>query len=114
MRQRIDATRVRAGSAAQRIAWRLAQPLPQSAQLAPAALALARAGRTRQERQEARVATLAQSLAHLNPQAVLDRGYAIVTAADGAIVRDAASLAVGDDVGIALARGSVGAKITKR
>jgi exodeoxyribonuclease VII large subunit len=95
------------------LAWRLAQPMPQQGALPPAALALARAARSRQERLEARVAALAQSLSHLNPQAVLDRGYAIVTAADGAIVQDAASLAVGDDVGIALARGAADAKVTR-
>ena len=66
---------------------------------------LRRAAATRLERSGARIAALAQSLAHLNPHAVLDRGYAIVTAADGAIVHDAAQLAVGDDVALALARG---------
>ena len=48
-----------------------------------AAATRARARRTRA------IAALAQSLAHLNPQAVLERGYAIVTTADGAIVEDA-------------------------
>ena len=102
----LDAAAARVGGLAQRIAWRLAQPLPQAALLAPAALGLARAARARQDGLDARVTVLARSLAHLNPQAVLDRGYAIVTAGDGAIVQDAATLAVGDDVDIAFARGS--------
>jgi exonuclease VII large subunit len=44
---------------------------------------------------------------------VLDRGYAIVTAADGRIVHDSASLARGDDVAITLALGEVGATVTR-
>ena len=60
-----------------------------------------------------RVAALGQSLALLNPRAVQERGYAIVTTAAGAIVHAAGELAVGDDVTLALARGSAGAKITQ-
>ena len=51
--------------------------------------ALRRARRANAERARGAVAALAQNLAHLNPQAVLERGYAIVTTADGAIVQDA-------------------------
>ena len=39
---------------------------------------------------------LAKSLAHLNPEGVLARGYSIVQRADGAVVQDAATLATGD------------------
>jgi exodeoxyribonuclease VII large subunit len=109
----VDAAAARVGGLAQRVAWRLAQPLPQVALLPPAALALTRAARSRQDGLDLRVTVLARSLAHLNPQAVLDRGYAIVTAGDGAIVQDAATLAVGDDIDIAFARGTAGAKISK-
>jgi exodeoxyribonuclease VII large subunit len=59
------------------------------------------------------VTVLARSLAHLSPEAVLDRGYAIVTAKDGAIVEDAARLAIGDDVELAFARGTAGATIKR-
>jgi exonuclease VII large subunit len=45
---------------------------------------------------------------------VLERGYAIVTTADGAIVDDAARIKVGDDVTLAFARGRAGAKIIGR
>jgi exodeoxyribonuclease VII large subunit len=54
------------------------------------------------------IAALVQSL---GPAAVLARGYAIVHAADGSIVRDAAALAPGDALEIALARGSVAAQV---
>ena len=96
-----------------RLSWLLRQPLRQTARLSLVRDALARAGTTQLERSVARLATLAQSLGHLNPHAVLDRGYAIVTTADGAIVHDAAQLATGDDVSLALARGGAGARITR-
>ena len=112
-RHHVDAASTGIGGLAQRLAWRLAQPLPQTAQLPQAALALSRAARSQCERFDLRLATLAQNLAHLNPQGVLERGYAIVTAADGAIVDDASKLVVGEDVGIAFARGNAGAIIRK-
>jgi exodeoxyribonuclease VII large subunit len=97
-----------------RLTWLLRQPLPQSARPAPLHAAMRRAASTWLERSHARIAALERSLAHLNPQAVLERGYAIVTAADGAIVDDAQRLAVGDDVALTFARGGAGAKITRR
>jgi len=60
----------------------------------------------------ARLQGLAALVQSLGPQAVLARGYAIVQAADGRIVRDAATLAAGDALDIALARGRLGAKVT--
>ena len=110
---RVATASARLGSLAQRLAWRLALPLPQAATLTPAALSLTRAARVRHDGFETRVSVLARSLAHLNPQAVLDRGYAIVAAKDGAIVEDAARLAVGDDVELAFARGTAGATIKR-
>ena len=57
----------------------------------------------------------ARGLAHLEPCArVLERGYAIVTNADGGIVYDAATLDIGNEVALAFARGDAGAKITRR
>ena len=97
-----------------RLTWLLRQPLPQTARLAPLHDAMQRAASTRLERSHARIAALAMSLAHLNPQAVLERGYAIVTTADGAIVDTSARLAVGDDVALEFARGTADAKITRR
>jgi exodeoxyribonuclease VII large subunit len=94
-----------------RLARQLRQPLLGQTQIANVRIALVRAGAARVERAGTRVAALAQNLGHLNPQAVLDRGYAIVTAADGAIVQDAAQLAAGDAIALALARGSAHATI---
>ena len=112
-RHRLDAAATGVGVLVQRLAWRLAQPLPQTALLPRVALALTRAARSRDEQLHVRLATLTQNLAHLNPQGVLERGYAIVSAADGAIVEDASTLHVGDDVDIAFARGNAGATIRK-
>ena len=61
-----------------------------------------------------RLAALSEGLKHLNPQAVLDRGYSIVTTATGAIVQDARQLAAGDSVSLRFARGAADAEITAR
>ncbi|MDR0770278.1 MAG: exodeoxyribonuclease VII large subunit [Burkholderiales bacterium] len=62
---------------------------------------------------EQRLASLADRLTLLNPQHVLARGYAIVTAADGKPVFDAKTLHPNDPVNIALARGSAAATIDR-
>ena len=51
---------------------------------------------------------------NLNPRAILERGYAIARAADGSVVRDAATLAPGDALDVVLARGTVGTRVTGR
>lgn len=54
---------------------------------------------------------LAASLAHLNPEAVLARGYSIVQMEDGAVVHDAGVLAPGEPIGIRFHRGRVRARV---
>jgi len=51
------------------------------------------------------------SLAHLNPEGVLARGYSIVQLENGAVVQDAAALNAGDRVGIRFHRGQARAKV---
>ncbi|WP_407702881.1 exodeoxyribonuclease VII large subunit [Thiobacillus sedimenti] len=51
------------------------------------------------------LARLTSSLAHLNPDGVLARGYAIVQRQDGRVVQDAATLAAGDTLDLRLHRG---------
>jgi exodeoxyribonuclease VII large subunit len=63
--------------------------------------------------QAARLDALAQSLAHLNPNAVLTRGYAIVTTEDGGIVSSAVQVAPSDRVTLSFARGRADATITR-
>ena len=63
------------------------------------------------ERAVSRQAQFAESLAHLNPAAVLERGYSIVSHADGEIVRDSTSLTPGEPLSLRFARGSASARV---
>jgi exodeoxyribonuclease VII large subunit len=49
----------------------------------------------------------------VNPGAVLERGYAIVSSSDGKTVRNSSDLKKGDDIRIRLGRGKVGAQVTE-
>lgn len=60
------------------------------------------------------VAALSGHLGHLNPQAVLERGYSIVRDRQGEIVRDSRRLSAGDPVAITLAHGAVDAVVHTR
>jgi len=97
-----------------RLAWLLRRPLPPGAGLAPLRDAMLRAASLTLERRRGRIAALEQSLAHLSPQAVLERGYAIVTNANGTIVHDGGAVQIGEDVALTFARGGAGARITRR
>lgn len=56
---------------------------------------------------------LGQNLQHLNPQAVLTRGYAFVQNSDGAIINSSRQLKSGDAVKLTLSHGSADAIISK-
>lgn len=56
---------------------------------------------------------LQQSLAHLNPRAVLQRGYALVEKINGELVQDSAQLQAGEQVRLTLGKGSADAEIRK-
>jgi exodeoxyribonuclease VII large subunit len=96
------------------LAWLLRKPFPQAARVAALGGALQRAGTAKIAHGRIDVDALQRALVHLNPRAVLDRGYAIVSTGQGNIVYDAAALNVGDDVEVAFARGTAGAKIVRR
>jgi exodeoxyribonuclease VII large subunit len=72
---------------------------------------LVRAMHVALERREARLEGLRAHLQHLDPRQVLERGYSIVTGADGGIVRAAQQLAVGESVGLEFAQGSARAQV---
>jgi exodeoxyribonuclease VII large subunit len=57
------------------------------------------------------LARFASSLAHLNPEGVLARGYSIVQRENGAVVQDAAKLVAGDTLGIRFHRGQARATV---
>jgi exodeoxyribonuclease VII large subunit len=48
----------------------------------------------------------------ISPLATLERGYAIVTRADGTVLQDAAEVQLGDEIEARLRRGSVRARVT--
>jgi exodeoxyribonuclease VII large subunit len=114
MRRHVDVDAARTRTAQQRLVRELRLPLPGARTLAHAAQALPRCGRTHVTRLQSRVSALAQNLAHLNPRAVLTRGYAIVARADGSIVQDARDVPPGTDVEMTFARGRAGATVTRR
>ncbi|HLU77718.1 MAG TPA: exodeoxyribonuclease VII large subunit [Burkholderiales bacterium] len=60
---------------------------------------------------DARLTHLSRALAHLDPRAVLERGYSLVTDETGRVVRDAHALERGDGLHIAFARGSALARV---
>jgi exodeoxyribonuclease VII large subunit len=53
-----------------------------------------------------------RSLDGISPLATLERGYAIVTRADGTVLQDAAEVKEGDEIEARLRRGSVRARVT--
>jgi exodeoxyribonuclease VII large subunit len=60
-----------------------------------------------------RVDALAQNLVHLDPRAVLARGYAIVRDADGRVVRRGAGLAQGELLELTFAEGGAAARVER-
>ncbi|MDQ1300851.1 MAG: exodeoxyribonuclease large subunit, partial [Chloroflexota bacterium] len=71
---------------------------------------LALAGRLRHERERVRGQGL--RLTALDPRGVLARGYAIVTAADGAVLYSVAQAVPGAALAVRVADGAFGARVT--
>ncbi len=111
---RLRALTERAAAARQSFVWRLRRPMPQCAPVVQAKEAFLRVAGGRLERLERRLATMQQNLEHLDPSAVLERGYAIVSTQDGRIVTDAADVRTGEDVELTLAHGAARATIIER
>ncbi len=59
------------------------------------------------------LARLSLGLAHLDPAAVLERGYAIVRRPDGSVVRASAGLRAGDALELSFAQGGATARVEK-
>lgn len=79
--------------------------------LLAAQLALHERGRRLASPARLRLARAAASLHALSPLAVLQRGFAVVTAKDGAVITDAAQVRPGDPLAIRLARGELTAAV---
>ncbi len=73
---------------------------------------LASAWQRRHAQRTATLARLADNLDHLNPTAVLGRGYALVRDEDGRIVRDAAAMEPSRTIHVYLAHGRLDAEVT--
>ena len=112
-RQRLAEQQRAMATLGSRIVREFRAPLPQRARIAIAMESWRRHGRQRIGRHLVQVDTLAQNLAHLNPEAVLTRGYAIVTTPDGTVVVDASQVAPADRVNLAFATGRAEATITR-
>jgi exodeoxyribonuclease VII large subunit len=63
---------------------------------------------------QARLAQVTAILSERSPLTVLNRGYAITRDAAGKILRDAAQVAVGEDISVHLARGELGATVRSK
>jgi exodeoxyribonuclease VII large subunit len=63
------------------------------------------------EQHEARLVKMTANLAHLNPQAVLERGYSIVEKPGGQIVRSAQQIAAGEPLRLTFARGAAQTRV---
>jgi exodeoxyribonuclease VII large subunit len=64
--------------------------------------------------QASRIATLdriGDALSHLNPEAILARGFAVVRDANGDVVSDARLLTTGDSIYLRLAKGEIDATV---
>jgi exodeoxyribonuclease VII large subunit len=98
------------------IAWRLAVGRPDLTRrrdrLAALEQSLSAALARQIARRGERLATLAQHLGHLNPEAVLARGYSIVRDESGRILRRAGETVPGAGIRVQLGEGSLDATVT--
>lgn len=62
-------------------------------------------------RARAHVEALHANLGHLSPLGVLERGYSIASRRDGSIVRDSATLAIGESLSVRFSRGSAKTRV---
>jgi exodeoxyribonuclease VII large subunit len=72
---------------------------------------LLRAAKSVMQRRTQQLASLGSHLAHLDPRAVLQRGYSIVTTAEGRIVRSSAQVKAQDPLRIEFAQGATRARV---
>jgi len=75
---------------------------------------LERAARERIVRSEQRLALAQRALDAVSPLATVRRGFAIVKRADGTVLTDAATVAIGEQIEASLAHGSLTARVTGR
>jgi len=109
--QRLAATRQRVELLAHRLQAAMQQRMTQQPRLERLGHRLRQAMAAQCARRHQQLSRCQGALAALSPLATLERGYSIVRGPDGAIVRDAAQLATGDELQLQFARGKVGARV---
>ncbi|MEO8134908.1 MAG: exodeoxyribonuclease VII large subunit, partial [Betaproteobacteria bacterium] len=92
----------------------LAAPLAHGPELAEAQYRFGRAWQRLVAAQERRLEHTAGALRHLNPEAVLERGYSIVTTDQDQIVQDSSVLTIGQGLRIRFARGAATSSVTSK
>jgi exodeoxyribonuclease VII large subunit len=115
LRQARRAGLERARQRVERLGGRLAaaKPDPATLRVSVARLRAALARTWKQHPDRNRLAVLTANLGHLNPRAVLERGYSITRDAQGRVVRDGSLLADGDRLDLVFARGEAVARVTR-
>ncbi|MGB8380514.1 MAG: exodeoxyribonuclease VII large subunit [Dermatophilaceae bacterium] len=68
----------------------------------------------RVSREADRVVHLAAQVRALSPQSTLDRGYAVVQHRDGRVVRDSGAVAPEEELGVLVAHGQFGVRVTRQ
>ncbi|MBK6741789.1 MAG: exodeoxyribonuclease VII large subunit [Hydrogenophilales bacterium] len=107
---RLDGQRLALKRASERLRYARPRPEEWRREVGELNQRLATALNHAQRRRADRLAALNANLAHLNPAAILGRGYSLVRDEAGDIVRDSAVLKTGDALEITLARGEVSAR----
>jgi len=103
--QQLDFLGRRLLSPAQQVAYKLSH-------LGQLNLRLQAALAKRLQQQQQHLLRLQQNLSHLNPQAVLSRGYALVHSMDGQLIRASQQLAKGQAIQLTFGEGSADAAVT--
>jgi exodeoxyribonuclease VII large subunit len=89
-------------------------PLAQRLALNDARMRLEQEWRSAHTGHERGLERCAVALRHLNPEAVLERGFAIVTTADHAVIQCSDALRIGEPLRIRFARGGARASVTEK
>ena len=97
-----------------RLARRRPEPALLASHLANSRKTLAYAASQSVTQRRAQLDTLAARLNALDPTAVLARGYAIVTASNGSIVKNSSNVELGGQINVRLAHGHLKASVTEK
>ncbi len=112
--QTLSRSRWQFDALAHRIAAARPHPSSQQAELGQLQQNLGRAFKRQLENRRAMVEKMASHLEHLNPEAVLARGYSMVKNAQGKVIKSSAQIKLEETVEIRFHQGGAQAKVTKK